>query len=64
MASMELLADIIVNKAHVKSKNKVLYKKIRIQIGKETLKNLILALLSLMNMGLCPIKIVHHTQKI
>lgn len=48
----------------MKSKKKVLTKKkvIRIQIGKEKLRNLILALLSHVNMGLCPIiKIVHHT---
>lgn len=48
----------------MKSKKKVLTKKkvIRIQIGKEKLRNLILALLSHVNMGLFPIiKIVHHT---
>lgn len=40
------------------------YKKkvVRIQIGKEKLRNLILDLLSHVNMGLRPIiKIVHHT---
>lgn len=45
----------------MKSKKKDLYKKkvVRIQIGKE---NSILAFVSYMNMGLCPIiKIVHHT---
>lgn len=48
----------------MKSKKKVLTKKkvVRIQIGKEKLRNLILDLLSHVNMGLRPIiKIVHHT---
>lgn len=46
----------------MKSKKKVLTKKVvRIQIGKEKLRNLILALLSHVNMGLCPIiKVDHH----